>query len=205
MDASTLTRDTSNSFSNTTDPNENGFSSTNCDFALPRGTTQGRGYGGGGGEWDRVSCPPISFFLPFTSPFNNLKTVLSSTSSPSEWSKWSGRLCHRAWSLIICENFSSTKWKKSWLTLQFFTTPLETAILSGWSNARTLLTKMQSELLWSVDQGIPQHQKPFHTERIAKVCEIRHFEIAVQVQHLCPLPSWLPYSADSYDFDLSVE
>ena len=53
-----------------------------------------------------------SFFLPFTSPFDNLKTVLSSTtSSPSEWSKWSGRLCHRAWSLIICENFSSTKWK----------------------------------------------------------------------------------------------
>ena len=63
MDASTLTRDTSNSFSNTTDPNENGFSSTNCDFALPRGTTQGRGYGGGGGEWDRVSCPLISFFF----------------------------------------------------------------------------------------------------------------------------------------------
>ena len=38
------------------DRNKNGFSSTNCDFALPRGTTQGRGYGGGGGEWDRVSC-----------------------------------------------------------------------------------------------------------------------------------------------------
>ena len=113
MEASTLTRDTSTSFSNTTDLNKNGFSSTNCDLALPRGTTQGRGYGGGGGEWDRVSCPPISFFLPFTSPFNNLKTVLSSTSSPSEWSKWSGRLCHRAWSLIICEKKNFHKMKKN--------------------------------------------------------------------------------------------
>ena len=52
-------------------------------------------------------------------------------------------------------------------------------------------TKMQSELLRSVDQGIPQLQKPFHTQRIAQVCEIRHFKITVQVQHLCPLPDRL--------------
>ena len=52
-------------------------------------------------------------------------------------------------------------------------------------------TKMQSLLLRSVDQGIPQHEKPFHTQWIAQVCEIRHFKITVQVQHLCPLPDCL--------------
>ena len=52
-------------------------------------------------------------------------------------------------------------------------------------------TKMQSEMLRSVDQGIPQHEKPFHTQWIAQVREIRHFKITVQVQHLCPLPDRL--------------
>ena len=40
----------------------------------------------------------------------------------------------------------------------------------------------------SVNQGIPQHQKPFHTEHTAQICQTWHHQDTVQVKHICTQP-----------------
>ena len=45
-----------------------------------------------------------------------------------------------------------------------------------------------TELFWGVNQGFPQHQKPFHTDHTPQVCQTKYYEVTIQVKHLCPLP-----------------
>ena len=49
-------------------------------------------------------------------------------------------------------------------------------------------SKLQGELFRSVNQGIPQHQKPFHTEHTAQICQTWHHQDTVQVKHICTQP-----------------
>ena len=49
-------------------------------------------------------------------------------------------------------------------------------------------SKLQSELLWGVNKGIPFNKKPFHTEHTPQVYQTEHHKVTFQVKHLCPLP-----------------
>ena len=52
-------------------------------------------------------------------------------------------------------------------------------------------SQLQGELFWGVNKGIPQLQKPFHTEHTAQICQTQHHKVTVQVKHLRPQPDSL--------------